>query len=523
MCGNINLACGAMIGMTVALGACAVGDEDDSWVAEGQTPTVVSGSVHKDGVTWRKHRPGAGGRGGQIAIGGSGGTAGTGGVSGSAGTGASGGSDAWVGSGGAGGAGGVAGTGGDDPATRMQSATAFAYARLAEMQQNCEAWTIPSPATSGAINAKSNAYSNLSGNGVTDDSAALQALINAVPAGSKIYFPAATYVFRAGGINVNKPLTLLGETGTVFGCGESPATVVFYLNRDGSPSSAINGIVITGITFEGGGDTDDTTILRAHNCNNLNIHHIKMLNVGHTGVALRDCDDGLIEQSRFDNVYQSGWGYGLWIMERTDRTTFRNNCCMTKGRHFVTTGPSVSGVQPQDYVAEILVENNYFEHSTNDAVNAHETQVGPYRIRGNVFYSVNQGVALWNGQGEVVDNVIIGAVQGAYLQRTSVNGHIPSWSESDQVRRNIMINIDMEGVIADRTYFNIQDNIIRGAGSSPGITIDIPIDGAARASCTIAGNVMENVSSAINLDGSPDGISLTDNYVKVGSVYQPAQ
>jgi len=238
-----------------------------------------------------------------------------------------------------------------------------------------------------------------------------------------------------------------------------------------------------------------------------------MLNVGHAGIAIRDSDDTLVEQSVFDNVYQSGWGYSLWIMERSDRTVFRNNYCVTKGRHSVTTGPSVSGVPVQDFVGDILVENNYFEYTTNDAVNAHETQRGPYRVKGNVFYKCNQGVCLWNGQGEITDNVIIEAAQGVFLDRTYQNGELPTWSGSDIIAGNTMIDIDMDAIRIEHPYFEIRSNIIKGTGSSPGILINNTIDGAVHTSCIIEKNVMELVSMGIQ-NGNLAGISRVNNWMK---------
>lgn len=386
------------------------------------------------------------------------------------------------------------------------------------MQSAYRAWSIPAPSTSGAINAKSNSYSNLAGNGGTDDSAALQALINAVPAGSRIYFPAATYVFNAGGININKQLTLMGTTGTVFACGASPADIVFYLNRQGTPSSVVSGIAISGITFEGGGEGDSTTIIRANNCNSITINHIKMHNVGHTGIAIRDCDDTVVEQSVFDNVYQSGWGYSLWVMERSDRTIFRDNFCVTKARHSVTVGPSASGVSVNDYTGDLLVENNYFEYSTNDAVNAHETDKGPFRIKNNVFYNCNQAACLWNGKAEITDNVVVNAVQGFDIHRTYFESNsLPTWSGADLIARNTMTGISMDAIRVERLSFTVQDNIVKGGGSA-GVLIPSTVDGASHSASTISGNVLESVSPGVSAS-SLSGITKTNNWLKSGSAY----
>ena len=412
---------------------------------------------------------------------------------------------------------------------RVDAAYADGYARLANMQAVYQAWTIPAPSTSGAINAKNNHISNLAGDGVKDESKSLQALINGAPSGSVIYFPAATYKFTTGLVNINKPLTFVGERGTIFDCTKANLNqkAVFYLNRYGSPSSVVSGVTITGIVFEGPGanDTILTTIIDASFVTDLHIHHIKIANVGYMAIAVTDCTDTLIEDSVFDNIWQGadglGWGYGVCIMDRSDRITVRDNFFVTKGRHGVDTGTMDSKLQPEDYVREILVENNYFEYMSRPAVNAHVCTIGPYRTIGNVFYKCNGAVLHENGQAEVINNVIIDCVHGVNLGTSVCHGQIPSYSGKDVIKQNTMINIYYEGVRTDRSNFIIQDNIIRGwYASAPGMTFDSTIDSSnPRTSCIIGGNVLNNVIVGIESE-SLAGISKVSNYQKINGSYQ---
>src|SRR6266478_6649798 len=52
------------------------------------------------------------------------------------------------------------------------------------------------------------------GNGIMDDTAAIQAAINATPAGGILFFPAATYLISANGgqcLLIDHPITFIGE------------------------------------------------------------------------------------------------------------------------------------------------------------------------------------------------------------------------------------------------------------------------------------------------------------------------
>ncbi len=398
-------------------------------------------------------------------------------------------------------------------AARADAAYTEGYARLATMQRSYQTWTIPSRPDLIAFATDAKTPGGLTGDGVTDDTAALQALLDRLPGGSTIYFPPGDYRID-GPIAITKPFTLFGEADTVFDCRRATRDV-FTVNTLGSPTSMMTGMVITGIVFEGPGIETDPTIIDAYFMQDLNISYIKMHNVGSTAISLSTCTDSTIESCVFDNVFKAGSGYGVCIMDRSDRITIRDSFFVTKGRHGIATGTRNANLAPENYVREVIVDNNYFEHTTNDAVNAHAPTVGPYRIDGNVFYKCNQGVALLHGQGKIVNNVIIDAVSGVVLFREPFNSNTPPELGIDQVNQNIMIDIDWAGVEADRSTINIRDNTIRGTGGEPGITID----DSTHQSSIIEGNVIERVNGGIKI-GSLSGVSMVNNWVNAGNGYQ---
>jgi len=399
-----------------------------------------------------------------------------------------------------------------DISARVETAYAEGYARLASMQRSYKAWVVPPRPDLVAIATEARS-SGLAGDGATDDTGALQALLDRLPAGSTIYFPSGQYRID-GPIAITKPFTLVGEAGTVFDCRRATRDV-FTLNKQGSATSMMAGMAITGIVFEGPGVETNPTIIDAYFMRDLTISHVKMHNVGRTAISMSTSTDCTIENCVFDNVFKTGWGYGVCVMDRSDRITIRDNFFVTKGRHGIATGTRNVDLAPENYVREVKVENNYFEYTTNDAVNAHAPTIGPYRISGNVFYKCDQGVALLSGQGEIVNNVIIDAVSGVALLREPFYSRAPPESGADKVQQNVMIDIDREGVEADRTTITIQDNIIRGKGRGSGITIDDTV----HQSSTIEGNVLERVGDGIKI-GSLAGIPKTNNWKNVDNRYQ---
>ena len=120
------------------------------------------------------------------------------------------------------------------------------------MQAAARAWTVPAP-SQAQIAAATNARTSgsLKSDGVTENTAALQALLNSLPAGASVYFPAGTYRI-SGPIKITKPVTLFGEAGTIFNCKGATQTV-FSINPAGTATSRLSGVSITGVVIEGPG------------------------------------------------------------------------------------------------------------------------------------------------------------------------------------------------------------------------------------------------------------------------------
>ena len=188
------------------------------------------------------------------------------------------------------------------------------------------------------------------------------------------YFPAGTYGVN-GPNGITKLVTLVGESGTIFDA-RVPPSYVFTINRGGSP---ISGMTVTGLVIEGPGIETNPAMIRL-NLQNCHVSYVKFHNVGYAANRINPCTDATVEHCVFDNVFQTGYGYGVCICERCDRILIRDNFFLTKGRHSVTTGTSQTFLPAADYVRQVIFENNYCENTTDRAADTHAQTVGPYIV-----------------------------------------------------------------------------------------------------------------------------------------------
>ncbi|WP_236610425.1 glycosyl hydrolase family 28-related protein [Methanosphaerula palustris] len=407
----------------------------------------------------------------------------------------------------------ISGTTSAPVVTNPVEATAYANtaytqgnARLAQMQQAYRAWAVPSrpDLVKIATNVRS---SGLKGDGVTDDTAALQSLLTKLPSGSTIYFPPGQYRID-GPISINRSVTLFGESGTVFDC-QRATQYVFTLNAGGSSTSRLKGVTITGIVFEGPGIETDPAMIDAYNLQNFHVSYVKFHNIGYAAIRVNTCTDVTIEESIFDNVFQSELGYGVSITDHSDRIYVHDNFFVTRGRQGVATGTCTSNLPEAEYVQSVTVENNYFENTTEQAVSAQKVTTGPYIIRGNVMNNCARGVDLGNGSAEITDNVMINCKSGIVLTNMNVDPDNLG-PKVDRIVNNTMINILYEAMVVDRTNILIQGNVAKGMNSGSGIYLDPYVPKI----CDIIGNVMENYIQGFQASKPSPSISLVNNYLK---------
>ena len=391
----------------------------------------------------------------------------------------------------------------------LTSAYAAGNSRMVSMQQAWRSWAVPtrSDLVSGATNGQT---AGMRGDGATDNTATLQSILNSLPSGSKLYLPPGTYRIN-GPVSITKPVTIVGAPGTVFDCTRATQNV-FTINRGGSASSKLSGVSFTGLVIEGPGIETTPEMIIGYYLDTFKVSYVKFHNVGVTAIDVRTSTNVLVEDCVFDNVFYTGEGYGVAVIDRSDQVVIRDNFFVTKGRHGVTTGCSSDGQSSSTYVRGVTVENNYFEYMTEEAVNAHTYHAGAYVVRGNVIKSSNKGIQLASGMADVSNNVMIDCNAGILLW----NAYVESGQAGkvDKINGNTIINSAFEAIYATGSNLQIQNNAAKGKNGGSAIAT-----GTYPSSCGISGNVVESFTRGLEASKT-SGMTCSNNYLKSGSGFQ---
>ena len=390
-------------------------------------------------------------------------------------------------------------------ASTASAASSAAYQRLASKQAAHRAWAVPAPSQAQIAAATNARVAGLKSDGVTENTAALQALLTASPAGATIYFPAGTYRI-SGPIRITKPVTLLGEAGTVFNCQRATQNV-FSINAAGTATSRLSGVTITGVVIEGPGVETNPIMVYGKYVQNMKVSNVKFHNVGYAAIGVFSTTDMVVENCVFDNVFQTGLGYGVMICDHSDRITIRNNFFVTKGRHSVATGTATTNLPEADWVRSVLVENNYIEETTQSAIDTHPTTIGPLVVRNNVIYHCLYGVQPIAGTSEITDNVIIGDGSDLYKGYAGIT---MLDSRVNKVLRNTIIAMTHSGVQMERGNGLVQDNIIIGTGYNGVVVYSnlfVPTQ------IRIERNIIKGWDTPINILRPYSSITQANNYI----------
>src|SRR5882762_1221806 len=303
------------------------------------------------------------------------------------------------------------------------------------------------------------------GNGTTDDQAALQTIVNALPVGSVIFLPAGTYLLRSG-VKWKSGISLVGAGAgkTILKANNSgPASgfAPIYNITDGSTSTPltdctfadfeIDGLLVTTSSYDVGSKGINILFMLRARFENLYIHDTLATGIG--------CDQ-LID-SVIVNCVVNNCGRG------NDGTQF--------GGAGIGIGTSYSPVQPL-IIAGCTTKNNathgiFVEHQNG----AFTTKTVGVRIIGNHVEGNRYGISDWGADGLVVsgNTIINNTVAGFDISANGVVGIVGR----NGVLANNVISGNLDGVLmGDGTFgYQIANNRISSntqhgvhLGGSPG-------------------------------------------------------
>lgn len=174
----------------------------------------------------------------------------------------------------------------------------------------------------GRINVKAPPY-NAAGDGVTDDTVAIQSAVNAATAGTVVFFPNGKYEISSP-ITVTAPIELLGEKAqTGFSAGGSNQTVIdAKAGFTGAAMIITNGtadVVIRNLSIHGNNTTGTTIGIQSITSGSLMLENVLVANTAGDGIFLQSQNPVVMRQvGVFHAGVSSSLGYGINIQGISD-------------------------------------------------------------------------------------------------------------------------------------------------------------------------------------------------------------
>lgn len=234
------------------------------------------------------------------------------------------------------------------------------------------------------------------GNGVTDDTTAIQTAINALQNGQSLYFPNGTYVTNTGFTITNKSNIRITGKSTIALTSASSSAYIFQL------VGTIDNLEIDGLTFVGDaltvGNQTGIGCASGQTISNTRFHdlNISNLNVGisHNANLSGSWDKGLCYNNSLKNITgtASGSGYGIHIAKATNIRVY-DNVIDNASRHSIY---QASGVNVNNIIHNNLIVN----HRSTVADNSYRFAIVCSRSS-DVTISNNKFLNCYDGQVEV--------------------------------------------------------------------------------------------------------------------------
>lgn len=357
------------------------------------------------------------------------------------------------------------------------------------------------------------------GDGVTDDTSAIQAAIDSTSsANQRLLLPAGTYISTTLGLKTN---TYLFGVGTIK---RKDSSTGFLLSASG-----VNDFVVSGIKLDAnktGATGASFAVFVQSSCYQFRFDGITVINGKSHGIAIRDTADGAQNTHSYINgcTIDGCDQYGIEVQD-CKNATVSNNTILNSGEDGILIyGTSTSATDG------ITVESNYVENSGDTGILApyisSTSNFGIVRlqvINNKVTSSGENGIGVQVDSGVISGNMSWGNGTTISHQGILINGNYLT-VDGNTSSSNTGIGID----VGDGKFISITDNVVFDNG-----LIGIEVNSAE--SCVVDGNIVRNnftnassgvptnnkcgilIHSTSPFAGDSLDVTVSNNDVKVGT------
>lgn len=246
--------------------------------------------------------------------------------------------------------------------------------------------------------------------------------------------------------------------------------------------SMFENIIFKNIHFVGYGINTDSVAICLRGVLNCKISNCEFTEFGERAVSFWDSIDCIVQENCFKKNFKTGFGYSIDLLNACDNITIVNNSFLENGRHYIAVGSGTGTWISDGLCRNIIVINNIFENSTQEAINTHIPTRSNFTVINNEFSDCKIGILFRNGSSVVLNNTFKNCTTGFISQGTGSHlierNHFKENSISCYTNDAGSIikgnSFDKCGyivassnlIIDNNTFNNCSDQIIYGRGTS---------------------------------------------------------